>query len=437
METKLFRDKVLEKVGHNVMLIPEDLVSRDYLTDSLLNKTYVPKPPKSFQLIPKSVDLDLQTRFKELFGFPYVVPLSQGRVAEALLSRLLVRNGLFVPCSPLFPTTRIHVQLAGGSTMECGISEAYQPESQMPFKGNLDLDTLEKIIQTNHARWCGYICVEPCNNAVGGQPISMENMRGVSRIAKKYGVRVYLDATRIMENALFIRQREAAYRNTSPQDILKEFCLYADGVAMSATKSFATSSGAFFATREESLYHDALDFMMGFGSGLSFDGKRQLLHSMENTQTAFSLVERKMNFVRMLYQGISDAYPTVTPVGGHAVYIDAAKLGLSLPKGLNPVKAFLHHLYREYGVRASENPQSTVQEKRGIHLIRLALPLVGQSDKAIRDTARDLLKAAKEMQNIPGLEKVSEPPGMTGPYRAKYKTVAAGQSLKQKKEAYA
>ncbi len=419
-KTRFWRSQVLQRVRHNLALIPEELVERDYQTDSLLHKPFARKKFRTAGLLPKAVVLELDDAFRNVFGFPHVAAVSQGRVAEAMCARLLVRNGYVIPSSALFPTTHIHYQLNGGIPVEAMTEAAYDPSSEDPFKGNLDVALVEKIIDQNHPRWCPFICVEPCNNATGGHPVSMDNMRRIRALADKKGVKVVLDASRMVENAFHIRERESGFAGKPVLDIIREFCSYADHCSLSATKDFPTPIGGFFATRDEKLYHEAMDFIVGFGSGLSHDGREALAGALAKPEDAFLLVAEKMALVKRMHEGLRETLPLVGPAGGHAVYVDMNRFDTGVPADLHPDKAFLHYLYQEYGVRAAENMPSPKQKERGIRLVRFAVPVIHQDKDSVEATIRDVKKAVSEKTRYSGLKKTGEPPGITGPMRAYY-----------------
>ncbi|MCM8794183.1 MAG: beta-eliminating lyase-related protein [Candidatus Omnitrophica bacterium] len=421
--TRFWRRRILDRVGHNIMLLPEEMVTRNYLTDSLFNKPFPPGllDKRASRPVSKPIAMELEEAFRKLFGFPYVVPVAQGRLAEAILGKLLVRNGHVIPGSPLFPTTRTHQEFNGATPVEVPVSHALHHHDPDPFKGNLDLDLLEKTVKDHHAGWIPFICVEPCTNATGGQPVSMENMRGIHRIAKANRIPVYLDATRLIENAFFIQIREPEFRGNSVWEIIQEFCSYADGCTMSATKDYLTPIGGFFATRQHDLYEQSLDVVAGLGSGLAYESKRWLLAALTDQERILQLVRERMDLVRLMHEGLQDSYSLVQPVGGHAVFLDMDDWHVYIPERFYTEGSFLHFLYEEYGIRGAESPPSIKQEELGIRLVRLAVPLIGETRISVQETVNDLLKAAQRKNQIGGLIKLSQPPGLTGPFRARFK----------------
>lgn len=411
----------LESAGYNLDLIAAELVPRDFQTDSLMHGEFPrPRIDSALHLTDANLDQEIHNCFRAYFGFAHVVAVSQGRLAEAILSRALVRVGHVIPGSALFPTTRIHQEQNGARAVEVMVAEAQDTASAHPFKGDIDVPALELTILTHGAPAIPYICIEPCNNAVGGHPVSMENMRAVRAVADRYAIPVFLDATRIVENALLIQQRDAAYRDHTVWQIVLQFCSYADGCTMSATKDFPTPAGGFLAMRDPAVFLRCIDDFILFGSGLSNLDKAILLQAMRDPDAVLIQVQERMQAVKRLHQTIGSRYPLSMPVGGHALFIDARVLNCALPSQLHPHKAFLNHLYVQHGIRGAVNPQSLAQRESEVHLLRFAVPLFGKGAAAIDQVATDILAALDCAADLRGLHKVGQPDGLTGALRAQY-----------------
>lgn len=417
----------LEGAGYNLDLISAELVARDFQTDSLMHGAFPrPRIDSALHLTDENLDHEIHTCFRAYFGFPHVVAVSQGRLAEAILSRALVRPGHVIPGSALFPTTRIHQEQNGATAVEVMIADALDTGCSYPFKGNIDVQALERTILAHGAQAIPYICIEPCNNAVGGHPVSMDNMRAVRAVADRYAIPVVLDATRIVENALLIQQRDAAHRDDTVWQIVLQFCAYADGCTMSATKDFPTPAGGFLAMRDPVVFLRCIDDFILFGSGLSNLDKAILLQAMRDPDAVLVQVQERMQAVKRLHHAISARYPLSMPVGGHALFIDARVLNCALPSQLHPHKAFLNQLYVQHGIRGAVNPQSLAQREHDIHLLRFAVPLFGKGAAAIDDVASDILAALDCAADLRGLHKVGQPDGLTGALRAQYMPVTEG-----------
>jgi tyrosine phenol-lyase len=411
-DAALRREQSLATVGNNLDLLSEQRVERDFQTDSLMHKVLpLLSKEEHNNSSALTVDEEIATLFEQYFGFDHVLSVSQGRLAEALLSKNLIQQGNVIPGSALFVTTQMH-QMLNGATPVAVMSNT---SGDFGFKGDLDLVKLDSAIKANLEAGIPYICVEPCNNAVGGHPISMQNMSQISALAKTHGIAVYLDATRVIDNAVLIKRRETDFANVSIGDIVKRFCDFADGCTMSATKNFPTAIGGFVATRDKATLDSLFDDYLLLGSGLSHADKAMLAGAMREPKAVFAGVAARVDLVEQLHTALAGECDLLHPAGGHAVYLDVDKLNIQLPESLNPEKAFLHHLYCLSGIRGSNHTPS--------NLIRLAVPVMGFERNDIATVARDIINVIKQNSCITGLEKVSQPPGLSGPMRAQYRLV--------------
>lgn len=413
------RIRVLELTGHNLDIVPGKHIDFDLQTDSLMHQSLQvldrePSPAQSSGSIPEQI-------FSQNFGFPYVLAVSQGRLAEAILSHAIVRNGHCILGSSLFPTTRIHQERNGGTCLDVMCAESLDITSSYSFKGNIDIDALEQAINTYHSSWIPYICIEPCNNAVGGHPISMENMRSVAELARHYQIPVYLDACRIVDNALMIQEREEGYQNTPIDEILREFCTYADVCTMSATKDFPTPIGGFLAVRNPKLFHRCLDYSILFGAGLSCNNQNILTRAVTNVNLVFFLVRRRINLVKKLHQALGNNQNLVQPAGGHGVFLNIGANYLEIPEQYQPAQAFLYQLFKDYGIRGSLNPRSQTQRAKKINLVRFALPILGLEEQGVDRVANGICDLLTTKKNIQGLEIVEKGAGLTGFLRSQYR----------------
>ncbi len=187
---------------------------------------------------------------RRYYGYRYMVPTHQGRGAEHLISQAVIKPGMFIPGNMYFTTTRLHQELAGGTFVDVIIDEAHDPQNLHPFKGNVDLDKLEALIERVGAEKIAYVSLAGTVNMAGGQPVSMANVKALRALCDRYGIKIYLDATRMVENAFFIQEREAGYADKSIAEILKEFCSYTDGAWMSAKKDNLVNIGGWLAVND-------------------------------------------------------------------------------------------------------------------------------------------------------------------------------------------
>ncbi len=407
------RMQVLQLTGHNLDIVPSKHIEIDLQTDSLIHK-YASMSSKQ-----PSGDAPEQI-FSQIFGFPHVMAVSQGRLAEAILSQATIRNGHYIPGSALFPTTKVHQERNGGTSLEVICAESLDLISSYPFKGNIDIEALERVINTYHANWIPYICIEPCNNAVGGHSMSMENMRSLAEVARRYQIPIYLDACRLVDNAVMIQEREQGYQNTPIREIIREFCSYADGCTMSATKDFPTNIGGFVAVRDPKLFHRCLDYLILFGSGLSCDGQEMLALAIADFDRVVSLVRRRINLVKKLHQALGDNPNLVKPAGGHGIYLNINSESLAIPETHQPAQAFLYQLFRDYGIRGSLNHNCADQIANNINLVRFAIPILGIKEEAINRVAEGISSLLTARNNIQGLKIVEKGAGLTGFLRTKY-----------------
>lgn len=419
------RAKIIKSVGYNTNLVPNQLTRIDMITDSLMHFIL---PQRNFfnSSSIESSYLNLEDTFKRYFGYKHVLPIAQGRMAEIILAKVMVTNGTVIPSNMLFVTTRVHQELSGATVLEMPVKEAYKFDSCFAFKGNMDTQMLERTIMEYGPCWIPYIYVETCVNASGGHPVSMENIKEVSRIAKKYKIPLILDACRILENAYLIKEREQGYSHQSIRDIVKEFCSFSDGCTMSATKDFFVESGGFIATNNQELYYAAQDVMSVFGYGLSVRAKAILNDVMNTTFHREAWVKDRVEKVYHLWNKLKNfGLPVVNPSGGHAVFLDSRDLHKLLPAVYYPEKAFLAHLYVTSGIRAGENILTPYQKKCGTQMIRLAIPTRMYSLRQINYIAKSLRSAWEEKGKLGGLKKISQPPSLSGSFFAKYELLSS------------
>ncbi|OFZ85103.1 MAG: tyrosine phenol-lyase, partial [Bdellovibrionales bacterium RIFOXYD1_FULL_44_7] len=261
MTTKEFRAKALQEAGYNTFRLRSEDVYIDLLTDSGTNAM------SDYQWAGMMIGdeayagsknfYNLEANVRKYYGYKYVVPTHQGRGAENLISKILIKPGQYVPGNMYFTTTRLHQELAGGTFVDVIIDEAHDSQNLHPFKGNVDLQKVTDLIKKVGANKIPYITVGVTVNLAGGQPVSMENLRSVKELCSKHGIKVVLDATRAMENAYFIQQREAGYRNKSVAEILKEMCSYSDAATMSGKKDLMVNIGGFLAMNDKEVFEEA------------------------------------------------------------------------------------------------------------------------------------------------------------------------------------
>lgn len=383
--------KAIKKAGYNTFLLRSEDVYIDLLTDSGTNamsdnqwagmmlgdEAYAGS--KNFYNFEQAV--------REIYGYKYVVPTHQGRAAEHILAQNLVKPGQLVPMNMYFTTTRQHIELADGHFVDIIIDEGHKPESNHPFKGNIDLDKLNRLLKKEGKKKIAYLWLAPCVNMAGGQPFSLTNLIKVRAWSKKHQIPIYLDATRAAENCYFIKVRERGYKNTPVRKILKEMCSLTDGCTMSAKKDPMLNIGGFIATNSKKLF-TAFKAMVVVYEGLHTYGglagrdleamARGIYEMVDDDHIANRVAQVEYLGNRLLEAKV----PIVTPIGGHAVFLNAKKILPDLPHDKFPAQALTAAVYMDAGVRSMErgivsagrDPKTGDHRKPKLELVRLAIP---------------------------------------------------------------
>lgn len=421
------REKALEQAGYNTFLIDSADVYIDLLTDSGTNamsdqqwgalmvgdEAYAGS--KSWYRLEHAV--------QEIYGYKYVIPTHQGRGAENLLSQLKIKPGDYVPGNMYFTTTRAHQELNGATFVDVIIDEAHDSEVEHPFKGNVDLGKLQKLINDVGAQKIPYVCVAVTVNMAGGQPVSMENMRQTYELCSKHGIPVMFDATRCVENAYFIKEREQSYADKPVKEILKEMMSYSDGCTMSGKKDCLVNIGGFLAMNDEDLYIRARELVVlyegmpsyGGMSGRDMEAMAQGIYESVDD----NYISHRVNQVRYLGQQLIEAgIPVVRPIGGHAVFLDARKFLPHLQQEDFPAQALAAALYLDSGVRSMErgiisagrNKLTGEHNKPKLELVRLTIPRRVYTDNHMNVVADSVISLYEKKEQISGLEMVYEPP---------------------------
>jgi len=441
LTTKEERKKLIKKAGYNPFLLKAEDVYIDLLSDSgtgamsqnqwagmmLGDESYAGS--KNFY--------NFESAIKDITGFKYVLPVHQGRGAENVLDSALIKPGDVIPGNMHFDTTKAHIEHKKGKAVDCTIDEACKPVSSHPFKGNVDLKKLERIIKKYGRKRISFIVVTVTCNSAGAQPVSMENIRNVRRIASKYKIPVFIDAARYAENAYFIKKREKGYKNKTIKEIAKELFSYADGCTMSCKKDAIVNIGGFLAMNSKRLYQKCSSF------GILFEG----------FPTYGGMAGRDMEAIaRGLYEGIDERYledrigqveylgnklkenniPIIEPVGGHAVYVDVKRFLPHIKPEEFPAHALCCELYVESGVRAVEigtllAGRDETGENRipKLEMLRLTIPRRVYTYRHMDVVVEGLKNLYKKRKEIKGLKMVYEPPILRH-FTARFKPIGGG-----------
>ncbi len=356
------------------------------------------------------------------YGYKHVVPTHQGRGAEHLISQAMIKPGDFIPGNMYFTTTRLHQELAGGTFVDVIIDEAHNPTSMHPFKGNIDLDKLQALIKRVGADKIPYVSVAGTVNMAGGQPISLGNIKAVYELAHRHGIRVYLDATRMMENALFIQEREPGYEDKSVAEILKEFCSYTDGAWMSAKKDNLVNIGGWLATNDEDVFEKARNMVVvyeglhTYGGMSGRDMEALAIGITEAVQDDY--VRARVGQVRYLGELLTDwGIPIVLPIGGHAIFLDAKRFYPHIPQDEFPAQTLAADIYIDSGVRTMErgivsagrDPKTGEHRHPKLELVRITIPRRVYTQAHMDVVAESVRAVWDERHSARGLKMVYEP----------------------------
>jgi len=329
---------------------------------------------------------NLKNKITEITGFEYVIPTHQGRAAENVLFSHLVKAGDIIPGNSHFDTTKGHIESRKAIALDCTVDEAKQTQLELPFKGNVAPEKLEKALAENHEK-IPFIIVTITNNTAGGQPVSMQNLKEVRAIADKYKKPVLFDSARFAENAYFIKVREKGYENKTIKEITKEMFDLADGMTMSAKKDGIVNMGGFIATRLENWYEGAKRFCIPFEGYLTYGGMNgrdmNALAVGLDENTEFDNLETRIKQVEYLAAKLDEyGIPYQRPAGGHAIFVDAPKVLTHVPKEEFPAQTLTVELYLEAGIRGCEigylladrDPITRENRFGGLDLLRMAIP---------------------------------------------------------------
>lgn len=424
--TRAEREQAMQEAGYNTFLLRSEDVYIDLLTDSgtsamsdyqwagmmLGDEAYAGS--KNFY--------NLEASIQKYYGYRHIVPTHQGRGAENILSQILIKPGDYIPGNMYFTTTRLHQELAGGTFVDVIIDEAHDAQALHPFKGNIDLQKLTDLIERVGAERIPYISVAGTVNMAGGQPISMANLRAVHQLAQTYGIRIILDATRAVENAYFIQQREEDYAQLAIANILHEFCSYTDGCTMSGKKDALVNIGGWLALNDYHLYEEARNLIViyeglhTYGGMAGRDMEAMARGIEESVQDDH--IRARVGQVEYLGQKLIDwKIPIVVPIGGHAIYLDAKRFLPQIPQDQFPAQRLAAELYLEAGIRAMERGIVSAGRSKEtgdnyypeLELVRLTIPRRVYTQAHMDLTAEAVEEVYYNRDRLRGLKMIYEP----------------------------
>ena len=434
------RERALKEAGHNTFLLRSDDVYIDLLTDSGTNamsdRQWAGIMMGDEAYAGSRNFYHLEEAVQTYYGYRYLVPTHQGRGAEHLISQALIKSGQYVPGNMYFTTTRLHQELAGGTFVDVIIDEAHDPSSLHPFKGNVDLGKLEGLIKRVGAENIAYVSLAGTVNMGGGQPVSMANVKALRELCDRYDIRIYLDATRMAENAFFMQEREEGYADKPIAAILKEFCSYTDGAWMSAKKDNLVNIGGWLAVNDSDLFDELRNLVVIYEGLHTYGG----MAGRDMEALAIGITEAvKDDHVRtrvgqVLYLGdllINWGIPIVQPVGGHAVFLDAKRFYAHIPQNQFPAQTLAAQLYLDSGVRGMErgivsagrDPNTGDHRYPALELTRLAIPRRVYT-QAHMDVVSEAVKTVYDSrEQTQGLKMVYEPKHLRF-FQARFEPVA-------------
>jgi tyrosine phenol-lyase len=368
---------------------------------------------------------NMERAVQDIYGFRHMVPTHQGRGAEHLISRILIRPGSVIPGNMYFTTTRVHQELQGGQFVDVVVNEAHDPLSEHPFKGNVDIYKLTSVIERVGAENIPYISVACTVNMAGGQPVSMANLRAVRELCELFSIRLWCDATRAVENAWFIREREHGYAQKPIRAILKEMMSLFDGCTVSAKKDCLVNIGGFLAMNDAAIFQQAREQVVIFEgmptygglSGRDMEAIAQGIYEMVEDE----YVNERIGQVRYLGSALIKAgIPIVRPIGGHAVFIDARRFLDHLDQEQFPAQSLAAALYVESGVRAMErgivssgrDPETGQNRRSSLELVRLTIPRRVYTSRHMDVVAWAVQTLYERRDEIAGLKMTYEPPAL-------------------------
>jgi len=425
MTTPAHRKKALAEAGYNTFLLRSEDVYIDLLTDSgtsaMSDQQWAGMMTGDEAYAGSRNYYHLEEVVRTIYGYKYLIPTHQGRGAENILSKILIKKGDIIPGNMYFTTTRLHQELAGGKFEDIIIDEAHDAESEFPFKGNVDLNKLEKIINKYGAKKIPYVSIATSVNMAGGQPISMKNLKELRALTKKHGIRIIQDMTRVAENAYFIQQREKGYEHRSIKQIVLEINSYTDGATMSAKKDALVNIGGFLAVNEWDVFEEARNMVVVYEGLHTYGG----LAGRDMEAMAIGIGESvnddhiKARVGQVIYLGermMEYGVPIVQPIGGHGIFVDAKKFLPHIPQDNYPAQTLASEIYLDSGVRTMERGVVSAGRKANgenyypkLELVRFTIPRRVYTQAHMDVIAESAGRVFDKRTKIKGLKMVYEP----------------------------
>lgn len=420
------REKAMKEAGYNTFNLKSEDVYIDLLTDSGTNamsdRQWAGLMIGDEAYAGSKNWIELESTVKEIFGFKHLIPTHQGRGAENLLSKIAIKPGQYVAGNMYFTTTRYHQELNGGIFVDIIRDEAHDAATNVPFKGDICLEKLQKLIDEKGAENIAYVCLAVTVNLAGGQPVSMKNMREVYELCHKHGVKVFFDATRCVENAFYIKEQEEGYADKTIKEIVHEMFSYSDGATMSGKKDGIVNIGGFLGLNDDELFGAAKEIvvvyegMPSYGGMAGRDMQAFAIGLRESLQ--YEYIEHRIKQVRYLGDRLLEAgIPIIEPVGGHAVFLDARRFCPHLNQEQFPAQSLAASLYIDSGVRSMErgivsagrDAKTGENHKPKLETVRLTIPRRVYTYAHMDVVADSVIKLYKHKEDIRPLKFIYEP----------------------------
>ncbi|MDR2086411.1 MAG: tryptophanase [Dysgonamonadaceae bacterium] len=428
--TREERERWIKEAKYNLFGLKSSQVFIDLLTDSgtgaMSDRQWAAMMEGDESYAGSASYFNMKEAIKTILGFDYFLPTHQGRAAENVLFSVLVKAGDVVPGNAHFDTTKGHIEFRKASAVDCTIDEAGDTQLEHPFKGNVDLNKLETVLKAYPKEKIPFICITITCNTSGGQPVSMENIRGIAALSQKYGIPLLFDSARFAENAYFIKTREKGYENKTIKKIVREMFQYVDMMTMSSKKDAIVNIGGFIAFRSEQLFREASIYNIMFEGYITYGGMSgrdmNALATGLDEGTEFDYLDGRIRQVAYLGAKLDEygiAYQR--PAGGHAIFIDALKVLPHVPREEFPAQTLAVELYLEGGIRSTEigailadrDPVTRENRYPQLELLRLAIPRRTYTNSHIEVAAAALKNVYDRRDKIThGLKIVYEAPIM-------------------------
>lgn len=425
MTTPAQRKNALHEAGYNTFLLRSEDVYIDLLTDSgtsaMSDRQWAGMMMGDEAYAGSRNFYHLEETVKEIYGYKYLIPTHQGRGAENILSKILIKKGDIVPGNMYFTTTRLHQELAGGKFEDIIIDEAHDPGNEHPFKGNVDLDKLEKLIKKYGAKKIPYVSIATSVNMAGGQPISMKNLKDLRALTTKHGIRIIHDMTRVAENAYFIQQREKGYEHKHVKAIVKEICSLTDGATMSAKKDALVNIGGFLAINDRDVFEEARNLVVVYEGlhtygGLAGRDMEAMAIGIHESVSDDHIRARVGQVIYLGEQMMHYEVPIVQPIGGHGIFVDAKKFLPHIPQDHFPAQTLAAEIYLDSGVRTMERGIVSAGRKSNgenyhpkLELVRFTIPRRVYTQAHMDVIAESAARVYERRNRINGLKMAYEP----------------------------